>query len=70
MPQIQLPIFPTDCVNITPELAFKKENGTITYFNGSMPVFSHDEHDLQAFRMTSLRKIKVVNVPIRLLLYN
>ena len=51
MPQIQLPIFPTDCVNITPELAFKKENGTITYFNGSMPVFSHDEHDLQAFRM-------------------
>jgi predicted transcriptional regulator len=51
MPQIQLPIFPEDCVDITAELAFKNEGGKITYFNGCMPVFSHDEHDLQAFRM-------------------
>lgn len=51
MPQIQLPIFPTDSVHITPELAFKNEMGKITYFNGSMPVFSHDEKDTKAFRM-------------------
>jgi hypothetical protein len=51
MTQIQLPIFPADCVDITPELAFKNENGKITYFNGSMPVFSHDEHDIKSFRM-------------------
>jgi transposase-like protein len=51
MPQIQLPIFPTDSVHITPELAFKNESGKIFYFNGSMPVFSHDKDDIQAFRM-------------------
>ena len=51
MPQIQLPVFPADCVDITAELAFKNEGGKITYFNGCMPVFSHDEHDVQAFRM-------------------
>ena len=51
MPQIQLPIFPADCVDITPELAFKNENGIITYFNGSMPVFSHAAQDIKSFRM-------------------
>jgi len=51
MPQIQLPIFPTDSVHITPELAFKNERGTITYFNGSMPVFSHNEQDIKSFRI-------------------
>jgi transposase-like protein len=51
MPQVQLPIFPTDSVYITRELAFKNEMGKITYFNGSMPVFSHDEKDIKAFRM-------------------
>jgi hypothetical protein len=51
MPQIQLPIFPSDSVEINNILAFKKENGTVTYFNGSMAVFSHAETDLQSFHM-------------------
>ena len=51
MPQIQLPIFPADSVHITAELAFKKDAGKIVYFNGSMPVFSHDEKDLKSFKM-------------------
>jgi transposase-like protein len=51
MPQIQLPIFPSDSVEINNELGFKKESGMVTYFNGSMPVFSHDENDLRSFRM-------------------
>lgn len=51
MPQIQLPFFPENVTHITSELAFKKENGTITYFNGSMPVFSHAEDDIKTFRM-------------------
>ena len=51
MPQIQLPIFPADSVEITSELAFKKKTGNIIYFNGSMPVFSHDEYDLKSFKM-------------------
>ena len=51
MPQIQLPIFPTDSVEINELLAFKKENGMVTYFNGSLPVFSHAATDLRSFRM-------------------
>ena len=46
-----LPFFPEGVTPITSNLAFKKENGTITYFNFSMPVFMHDENDLKTFRM-------------------
>jgi transposase-like protein len=51
MPQMQLPIFPSDSIEINNNLAFRKENGTVTYFNGSMPVFSHAEDDMCSFRM-------------------
>jgi transposase-like protein len=51
MPQMQLPIFPNGVTHITPELAFKKEGGRVTYFNGSMPVFVHDDTDIRTFRM-------------------
>ena len=52
MPQIQLPIFPDGVTYLSSELAFiKKKNGLVTYFNGSMPVFSHDEQDIGTFRM-------------------
>lgn len=51
MPQMQLPIFPEGITHITTELAFKKERGRVTYFNGSMPVFVHDEKDIRTFRM-------------------
>lgn len=51
MPQIQLPIFPPGTTPINANLAFEKNDGRITYFNGSMPVFVHDEDDLQTFRM-------------------
>jgi hypothetical protein len=51
MPQMQLPIFPEGVTYITPERAFLKKDGRVTYFNGHMPVFIHDEHDLRTFRM-------------------
>ena len=51
MPQIQLPLFPPGVTPITQVLAFSKEDGRVTYFNGSMPVFVHDEDDLASFRM-------------------
>lgn len=51
MPQIQLPIFPSGSTHITSTLAFAREGDQITYFNGSMPVFSHDKNDLDSFRM-------------------
>ncbi len=51
MPQIMLPVFPKGVTYITPSLAFQKENGKVTYFNASMPVFSHDQDDHNSFRM-------------------
>jgi len=36
---------------ITSLLAFIKEDKNITYFNGSLPVFSHLENDIDSFRM-------------------
>jgi hypothetical protein len=51
MPQMQLPIFPEGVTHITNQLAFKKEDGQVTYFHGIMPVFSHAESDIATFRM-------------------
>ena len=51
MPQMQLPIFPEGVTPITAELAFKRERGRVTYFNGLMPVFVHDDTDIRTFRM-------------------
>jgi len=51
MSQIQLPIFPEGVTPITAVLAFSKQDGRVTYFNGSMPVFVHDEEDRASFQM-------------------
>lgn len=51
MPQLQLPIYPQGVTHITSELAFKEEDGVVTYFNGQMPVFVHDAADVATFRM-------------------
>jgi prepilin-type processing-associated H-X9-DG protein len=51
MPQVQLPIFPEGVVHLTAELAVKKEDGVVTYFNGQMPVFVHAASDVASFRM-------------------
>jgi hypothetical protein len=51
MLQTKLPIFPHGVTQITSDLAFKNENGRITYFNFSMPVFMHGENEIDTFRM-------------------
>ncbi len=51
MPQMHLPFFPDGVEPITAELAFEKKDGQVTYFNGHMPVFMHDEQDIATFRM-------------------
>jgi len=51
MPQTQLPFFPEGVTHITPLLAFRKQDGRVTYFNGAMPVFVHEEADADSFRM-------------------
>jgi transposase len=62
MPQMHLPIFPEGATNITPVLAFVKKDGRITYFNGHMPIFIHDENDLRTFRMITSQFIVNGNV--------
>jgi len=46
MPQMQLPMFPDGVEHINAQLAVEKGNGQVTYFNGCMPVFIHDEKDV------------------------
>ena len=52
MPQTFIPIFTNGVVYINPNLAYKKENGQVYYFNGhEMPLFTHAENDIQSFKM-------------------
>ena len=51
MAQGMLPFFPAGVTEISSALAFKQEEGRVTYFNYQMPVFIHDENDTATFRM-------------------
>jgi transposase-like protein len=51
MPQLQLPVFPAGATEITAELAVRKQDGTVFYLYGHVPVFQHAENDLKSFRM-------------------
>src|SRR5438309_7558353 len=51
MPQSHLPLFPADVTSINPHVSFAKREGRVYYFNGPMPVFSHEEQDYESFRM-------------------
>jgi transposase len=51
MPQLHLPLFPRGVTEITASLAFMREGDQVTYYHGSLPVFSHKEDDLATFRM-------------------
>ena len=51
MAQGLLPMFPADVTGINELVSFAKREGTVYYFHGAMPVFSHEEKDRAAFRM-------------------
>jgi len=51
MPEPFLPLFPSDVTTINRHLSFARREGRIYYFNGPMPVFSHEEKDWASFRM-------------------
>lgn len=51
MPQSLLPIFPSDATAINEIISFCKRDGSVYYFHGCLPVFTHAEHDLKAFRL-------------------
>jgi len=48
---MQLPIFPAGVTEINSRLAFEKKAGSVYYIYGHVPVFHHDEQDVQTFRM-------------------
>ena len=51
MLQRQLPMFPEGATEITHDLAVEKRDGRVTYFYGTLPVFTHDENDDASFKM-------------------
>ncbi len=51
MPQIQLPIFPEGCTDISRDVGFERREGMVYYFNGQLPVFSHGAEDVASFRL-------------------
>ena len=51
MPQIQLPLFPPELIKINKKVSFQKREGQIYYFHYLMPLFSHEEGDLESFRL-------------------
>ena len=57
MPQVQLPLFPHGTTAITPELAFQRREDQVVYFNGHLPVFTHETNDLASFRLFTTQLI-------------
>ena len=57
MPQVQLPLFPHGTTAITPELAFERRDEQVVYFNGHLPVFTHEAKDLASFRLFTTQLI-------------
>lgn len=51
MPQVQLPLFPAGSLHLNESLAVECREGQVTYFNGHLPVFTHAQDDLAAFRL-------------------
>lgn len=57
MPQRQLPIFPAGVTEINRNIAVQKEGRQVWYIHGHLPVFHHDEEDVQSFRMFTSQMI-------------
>jgi transposase len=57
MPQKLLPMFPGEATSINPLLGFSLKDDTVYYFNGMMPIFSHEVSDLKSFRLITSQLI-------------
>jgi transposase-like protein len=51
MPQLQLPIFSSGMTLINANLGFVRDDNSLTYFYGHLPIFSHGIDDQRSFRM-------------------
>jgi transposase len=57
MPQLQLPLFPPGVTEINSRIAVHVENGRVCYVHGMLPVFGHEEEDIESFRMFTSQMI-------------
>ena len=62
MLQTRLPFFPESIELINNYIGFQKENGTVYYFNATMPVFQHPESDYASFRLFTSQLVVNGNV--------
>jgi len=62
MPQIQLPLFPPELTDINKIISFQKRNGQVYYFHYLLPVYSHEEGDIESFRYITSQLIINGNV--------
>jgi transposase len=50
-------MFPVGSQQINADLGFERRGDQITYFNGHLPVFTHEDSDLQSFRLFTTQLI-------------
>ncbi len=46
-----MPIFPEGVITLTPDLGVCSRDGQVTYFYGTLPVFTHASKDVKSFNM-------------------
>jgi transposase-like protein len=51
MAQLQLPLFAEGVATITRDLGVACQDGKVTYFYGTLPVFTHQQSDVRSFRL-------------------
>jgi hypothetical protein len=51
MAQLQLPVFPQGVTQLSADLGVSCRDKRVSYFYGTLPVFTHDEKDVKSFRM-------------------
>src|SRR5262245_48805031 len=51
MAQLQLPVFPQGVTQLSTDLGICCRDGRVTYFYGTLPVFTHGEKDVKSFRL-------------------
>ncbi len=57
MPQVQLPLFPAGSTQLNESLAVECREGQVICFNGHLPVFTHAQEDLAAFRLFTSQRV-------------
>ena len=63
MPQMQLPVFAPGLNLINRQVGYEKREGWVYYFLGQLPLYSHEEADVRAFRLISSQL--VVNAHVK-----